>query len=596
MSFNRSILRTCSRVLGAPFRLIAGTAKRLTRNWRYGKVRNLILGLPAVGALAICLWMSTLVRANPETLRTDYLTSANELIAAGDYATAEIYMHRLLDDLGSNDPQVEFALADVFENTNRPERADLIYRKLAPDDGSAGYGPAHRKRAQVISQTITDKSTAEDVRSLYMHLIRADDPDSLELAQAWAVYHLAIGESDKGVERLEEAIAGAPGAPGPAGLNVLLGNVYSARGKQELAQAAIERARGEQELAQAAIERARGEQELAQAAYARAAEYFREQLDANRTNRGLRIVYFQTLMSLGDFATCETVLEQGLVHDPEGPYKLLLAGLYTAMHDYAAQQEGVPIDELLALLTRALAYEPNFAPVYERLLLYSDAKLDGEKTLEELLLEMITNGKATGIGHFTVSLIKWNEEDYEACRFHLEQSLNFQPVPPPALNNLAWILANQEPVDLARAEELINRALEYGPGDPKFLDTRASIYIKLQRWNDAYNDLELAIQNNPDPTPEHPDPTLEIELHQSMVNVCEQIGQPSLAESHRRLVETLEAQKAAAETSAETPPAADPTADAEPVDSATEGDPAEPMADAESPDPTAGTETPDPGS
>ncbi len=588
MSFNRSIWRTCSRVLGVPFRLLFGVWKRLTRNWKYGKVRNLVLGLPAVGALAICLWMSALVRANPETLRTDYLTSARAEVAAGNYENAEIYLHRLRDDLGSNDPQVEFELAVLFEETSRPDRADFIYRKLAPDtpSGGSGYGPAHRKRALAIANS----GSNEDVGVLYRHLMLSDDPDAAQLAPAWAAYYLAQGEYDKAVERLEVAIIDNPG------LNVFLANVFRKLAEQELAQAAIERDRGEQELAQAAIERARGEQEKAQAAFKRAAEHFRERLRDNEADHSLRVFYFQILLTLGDFEACETVLEQGRQLDPEGRYNLLLAGLCTTMHDVATQREGVPISELLALLRKALEYEPNFGPVYERLLLYGNAKIDGEKTITDVLNEMIASpGTETGMAHFILSLNKWNDEDFEACRFHLEQALRLQPNLPPALNNLAWILANQEPVDLARAEELINRALEYGPGDPKFLDTRAAIYVNQKRWNDAYNDLELALANNSDLT-KLTELTFEIELHKSMVDICDQIGQAALAETHRRLVETLEAQKAAAETSAETPPVADPTTDAEPVDPMTDTEPAEPMADAESPDSAVDVETPDPGS
>jgi tetratricopeptide (TPR) repeat protein len=68
-----------------------------------------------------------------------------------------------------------------------------------------------------------------------------------------------------------------------------------------------------------------------------------------------------------------------------------------------------------------------------------------------------------------------------------------------AMNNLAWLLAQQKPKQCAEALELINRAIELLGPQPDLLDTRASVYLALGKNDLAIVDLELANADRPLP-------------------------------------------------------------------------------------------------
>jgi tetratricopeptide (TPR) repeat protein len=514
---SRAALRTVGRVVAWPFQLLSSAWRRLTRNWKYGKVRNLLLGLPAVGALAVALWMSALVRANPDSLRNKYVDEARRLKDAEEYGTAEIYLERIIDDFGSTDPDVRFLLAEVLVNTNRVERADGIFRELAPDDRE-GYPPAHRIRASAMAATLNAESTSAETRLVRWHLELADEQDSPRMAGAWAAYHLAIGQVDDAVERLETAVDEYPEA------NLLLGELYVGQGDLEKARASFESA----------------------------LKFLRERLDDEPENHGVRIILANTLLRLFQFQECEQVLLDGLRIDSEGPYKQLLASLHVSLHDFLSQQEDVSSSELLRELNIALSYEPNLVNVYDRLVAYSQTSPEAREELIGILNGLIAAGEQSGLAHFTMSLLKWEDGDVDKCRFHLEQAYKRHPNVPFIANNLAWVVATEEPIDLDRGLEIINQVLEAVPNEPRFLDTRATILISLARWNEAYDDLELALVSVRDSQ-------LKIELHQKMVTVCEQLALTDLAESHRELAESLQQQPAPVDVPADAPPEGAPS-------------------------------------
>jgi len=67
-----------------------------------------------------------------------------------------------------------------------------------------------------------------------------------------------------------------------------------------------------------------------------------------------------------------------------------------------------------------------------------------------------------------------------------------------ALNNLAWLLALKEG-KYEEALELVAKAMNKLGPNPSLLDTRAVIYLKMNRINQAIQDLEDAVATVPTP-------------------------------------------------------------------------------------------------
>jgi len=93
--------------------------------------------------------------------------------------------------------------------------------------------------------------------------------------------------------------------------------------------------------------------------------------------------------------------------------------------------------------------------------------------------------------------ISYSEGDLDEAASYLERALEAGGENPAILNNLAWVEMARG--DAARALTLVNRALLLNP-DPRFayLDTRARILAKLERYEEALADARAARNLVPD--------------------------------------------------------------------------------------------------
>jgi Flp pilus assembly protein TadD len=95
----------------------------------------------------------------------------------------------------------------------------------------------------------------------------------------------------------------------------------------------------------------------------------------------------------------------------------------------------------------------------------------------------------------------------------------------PALNDLAWLLAHHEPIDLERALALVDKAIEIEPRNVHFRDTRGHVLAKLNRWQDAVVELEQAVNGLPG----------NRGTHAVLAQTYDNLGNKELADAHRSL-------------------------------------------------------------
>ncbi len=473
-----------------PFR---STLEWLVAGWRRAKFRNLLYGIPALIALISLgiLWQAA--RVNARTIDTKYLDQARRAMEKENYGAAEVFLARVIADSNAADKQASFDLGEVYEQTDRKERAMGIFRDLAPDD-RRGYPPAHRKQAMLLADQLTSQSDGDHIRLVRHHLTHADAQRTPVMARAWASYYLALNQAEPAIERLELAVQQFPE------LSLLLGDLYLTTGKVE----------------------------NARTSFSNASDFLRERVEKDPQNRAARITFANTLLKLGDLNECRAVLELGLKLDPDGPYKQLLASLFTNRHDAMAQQEGNTVSSLLTQLRIALTYDPTFTPAYERLVSYGEGNVEGGGDLSDILADVIARGKEPGLAHFAMSILKWKENDIPATKWHLERAYSLLPDMPFVANNLAWILATEDPVDIDQALEVISPVVEKYPNEPRLLDTHATILMKQEKWTEALDGLERALMHQKNEN-------ARAELHTKLAEVCEQLNQSQLAAKHREL-------------------------------------------------------------
>ena len=114
----------------------------------------------------------------------------------------------------------------------------------------------------------------------------------------------------------------------------------------------------------------------------------------------------------------------------------------------------------------------------------------------------------------------------KAIRF-FQETCKLDPNIASAWNNLGWIWSHEPPVDLEKALEASNRAIQI-KSDPRFIETRGQIYIKQKAWEKAAADLETAIAGAI---------AGALDAHRSLVLCYEALGQKEQAEAHRRIIE-----------------------------------------------------------
>jgi uncharacterized protein HemY len=93
------------------------------------------------------------------------------------------------------------------------------------------------------------------------------------------------------------------------------------------------------------------------------------------------------------------------------------------------------------------------------------------------------------------------------------------------LNNLAWLLMQDDPPQWFRARELLDMALRGSPDDPEILATRGDLLGRMGQWEAAVEDLERALSI----CAEMPC------LHGMLADAYQVLGDTELERIHRRL-------------------------------------------------------------
>ena len=114
-------------------------------------------------------------------------------------------------------------------------------------------------------------------------------------------------------------------------------------------------------------------------------------------------------------------------------------------------------------------------------------------------------------------------EDHATARRHFESLLERRCIQPIALNNLAWILAHHDPIDLSRALSLSELAIAEDSTD-RLRGTRGVILSKMGRFEEAVDDLRTALNANPSHARVY---------HEALSQAYERLGNQELVLSHR---------------------------------------------------------------
>lgn len=194
-------------------------------------------------------------------------------------------------------------------------------------------------------------------------------------------------------------------------------------------------------------------------------------------------------------------------------------------------------DTAMELLAEALATRTNGAFVVDRLAeqVVGEGRFSGKA--DEFVNRLIASGGETEKIYNMLGLKGLQLGNYERAQMMLERSLSLRAEDPVVLNNLALAIVRNPDTDskgVNRSLDLANDVLRLLPGNKDALSTRAEVYIRLKRWEDARADLQNALKKDPS----------DAKIHELLAIVFDALGEPGVAEQHRQIVERLRAEEA----------------------------------------------------
>lgn len=431
-----------------------------------------------------------------------YRRAARSAREAGDQEMLQFY-ERKLAQLDVENRAAEFRTALAMAEQGDLEGALVRMQTLAPDD-ETGYVRAHYWLVQQLMGGTLDMPRDESLRRLRIHL---DHLASLgykgpELSLIEAIWFIETGD----LPSAADALAGLTEGNRRAATQRLLINIKLDRLDDARADALVVRRHMELALEQ--------DTELSDAEYQSWAIAEQLQRDAPRYR---------------------AVLDRWHKEHPENQrVREEIAKLTLRQFNQTLDTSLKGSDGLLGSLAQADAKRLSalFLQSYQLHMEQADQLNDQLRRICHLsakfpiagdFLQMLAADQRTPASFLvTIGSYAIQSGDWAGGAALLERAAQQDPNLAMAWNNIAWVRANQQQPDLEAALRAANRAIELAADEARYRETRGQIFIQLERWPEAVEDLEFAANGMPEAE----------DIHRSLAKAYQVLGNEDLAQIH----------------------------------------------------------------
>ena len=234
------------------------------------------------------------------------------------------------------------------------------------------------------------------------------------------------------------------------------------------------------------------------------------------------------------------------------------------MYRKSLQKTAKGVEFNLNLLDAAMREYPANPNLATEVALLENMGVEASAELKDLMEQQLANGQATAVAHLILANQQIKNGHMAEAIPHLELTVKAAPNHPIALNNLALALALTDSANVARAEELIDRALKIDSRNPELFDSQGQIRLIAGRPLDAVESCEKSISMDPN----------RIGTRELIVKAYRQAKLEDMAVKQEVTLEKLKAEIQKRQLENSEPKAVSPTS---PADSSTPA-PAEPPA------------------
>ncbi|HHP7234198.1 MAG TPA: tetratricopeptide repeat protein [Desulfobacterales bacterium] len=432
---------------------------------------------PAIELLRQCLTFSQNPAA-PDIVRTKIALARIHLMNR-ELKAAEAYINEVTAEVPSS-IDAHYLKGTISLSKGEGVNAVSEFRTVINEKPEFIEGYIHLSQAHVLNR---EYALAEDTlrRALRM------DPDSVEAAIALSRLHIMLGDTAAASRQLNEILEKNPDAVSAV---ALLGDLLWVQRDLRAAEKQYRR------LLTLAPDRDLGYRKLSRfyrstGQLQNAREVLEQGLARREPSPDLQAALIQNCFSLERFDEALTRSRRFAEQHPENPIAWYLLG--------KSQAESRRTTEAEQSFKKALEIRPDFQAAHIDLARLYIARRD-TATAVRRLEHAIELDPSDPITYLSLGQLHYQRgETVQAVRT-LEKAVEHNPQFWPALNNLAFLLSEQDgsAEALARSLDYAQRALEVRPRDPQILDTLGWIYYKLGDPNRALGLLETALQDAPD--------------------------------------------------------------------------------------------------
>jgi tetratricopeptide (TPR) repeat protein len=467
--FNRGIVQFTRWIGYLLFRCFLGL-------WSWARARswsNLLQALPAMSAAVLVVVLFGLKSGLPaQELESRYREESNDAVAKREWGRVILCQDRLVQ-LGEGDPKSLYNYALALDKLGRSDRAMQVMKQIAPDN-QQGYAEANLWIAQryfLSSEPGHRQIVIENCEQALQRVGELSDHGN-QARQVLAELYLRMG-AEKEAKEPDEARKYFQKSADQFKTIVETWSHMHLRYAQVLRELKLKQQSGDE--ANQAI------------------KYFEARIKANSKDASARLGWADSLSFLGKYEQAIDVLVKAPTKTLEDIYKHALAQTYLEWQQSIAKESPKEVAKQINLLGRGLHYEPTNPFLLDRLLWFLSRDGEDFNLVAAEVAKFNAENGGTATSKFVAGMVAYRKGNTKEAEILFEQALKREPDFPILLNNFAWMLVEKKDAtvkDVDRALELVNLALKSHPGEPSFLDTRGTVYMRQQKWKEALEDLE----------------------------------------------------------------------------------------------------------
>jgi tetratricopeptide (TPR) repeat protein len=457
-------------------------------------ILNAIWGLPALFALGAVVVVAGAVWTMPTSqLIHEYSDAGRRHLQASNYVSA-MGCYQRLAQLGVDDQELRYRLALTEFGLGRHDRAVKMMAELASIE-RPGYVPAHVWWARRYLVVSSEAQSLEALSYAEQHL-RWALQQKTESLEAHALLGQLCIASNRGAEAIQHLRLVVDVYPE---LRLQLARAYQLAGRKLLAESEARSAMS----------------------------HFRQLLDSHKDNHAARLECARIAQFLEDFPQATSLLREGLARSNIPAFRSALAAAFASWATFLGQQPAEESSELLQTIVEGLRYDATHEGLLHSLLAFAQRNQEATDRALAASQSIMADGARGPALPLLLALHAHRQGQLAEARAYYEQAHHSAPNVSVVSNNLAWLLAHNEPVDLPRALQLIDDAVSRWPHNVDYRDTRGHVLMRMERWNEALAELEVVLHARPG------DPNLRLAL----ADVYDHLGMHELANLERNAVQ-----------------------------------------------------------